>query len=297
MRILLTGAGGQVGNKLLPLLRPLGEVLATDAPGGTFAPLDLADPASIASVVRAFRPTLIVNPAAYTAVDKAETDTALATKVNATAPGLLGEEAKRLGAALVHYSTDYVFDGTGTRPWREDDPVGPLGIYGKTKLDGERALQASGCRHVIFRTSWVFSDHGANFVKTMLRFGAERETLRVVADQTGTPTSAAFLARMTLAAVEKTEGRFENLGGLYHLVCGGETTWHGFAEAIFAKARARGMKLAVKEVEAIPTSSYPTPAKRPANSRMDCRKFTTTFGETQQPWSAALDEVLAALVV
>ncbi len=304
-RILVTGASGQVGEKLLRELAGRATVIATDiaptlpfaAPDVEYRAVDLTQAAAVQDLVRSVKPAVIVNPAAYTAVDKAESEAETARKVNVDAVRILGEEARRLGIGVVHYSTDYVFAGDGTKPWREEDPTGPLGVYGQTKLDGELALSATGATHVIFRTSWVFSDHGANFVKTMLRFGAERELMKVVADQIGAPTSAGMLARMTARVLDRTVFFGAPLGpsGIYHLACAGETSWHGFAAAIFAKAKALGFPLKVAAVEPIPTEAYPTPARRPKNSRLDCAKFTKTFGIAPESWEKALDDVLKAL--
>ncbi len=301
--VLVTGAGGQVGSKLLTELKSLGRVVATDvtdphAAGVDFHALDLTNIAAISELIQKLRPDAIVNPAAYTAVDKAESEPDLARKVNADAVRTLGVEARRLKIPLIHYSTDYVFDGTGERSWSETDRTGPLGVYGQTKLEGELALAASGSTHVVFRTSWVFSENGSNFVKSMLRLGAERDVLKVVSDQIGAPTSAAMLARMTRLVLERafaTGNGFAPFSGLYHLTSTGTTSWHGFATAIFAKARALGFPLKVRAVEPIPTEAYPTPAKRPHNSRLDCTKFIETFGVRPESWEAALDEVLGGL--
>lgn len=303
--ILVTGAGGQVGSKLLTELKPFGRIVATDAqtvvvPAGTeFHALDLTDSDRLTDFVRTVRPDAIVNPAAYTAVDKAESEPDLARKVNADAVRVLGIEAKKLKIPLVHFSTDYVFDGAGEKPWVETDRTNPLGVYGQTKLEGEFALAATGCSHVVLRTSWVFSDHGANFVKTMLRLGAERESLRIVSDQIGAPTSAMMLARMSRLILDRAfatgKTGFAPFSGVYHLASTGTTSWHGFATAIFAKARMLGFPLKVQSVEPIPTEAYPTPAKRPYNSRLDCTKFIETFGVHPETWEAALDEALQGL--
>lgn len=283
--ILVTGTSGQVGHALLKTLGLPAQQR-----------VDFNDLSALARLVRELRPSIIVNPAAHTAVDKAESEEALAFKVNAEAPGVLAEEAKRLGSLLIHYSTDYVFDGSGAGPRKEDAKTGPLGVYGRSKLAGEDAIRAVGGDHVILRTSWVFSDHGNNFVKTMLRLGSEREELRIVGDQIGAPTSAAFLADMTAKIIAKV-GRSSaaDVSGLYHLACSGETSWHGFAEEIFRQARAAGMKLKVNRVESIPTEAYPTPARRPKNSRLDCSKFARTFDTELMTWQQALAPVIASL--
>jgi dTDP-4-dehydrorhamnose reductase len=305
VRILLTGANGQVGSKLMHTLAAFGQVFATDSPHAAAATghlsLDLCDLDAVTRMVREIRPQIIVNPAAHTAVDKAETEEPLAAAINTEAPRRLAQEAKASGALLVHYSTDYVFDGSGSSPRDEAAPTGPLNAYGRTKLAGEQAIAASGCQHVILRTSWVYSDHGHNFVKTMLKLAMERETLRIVADQIGAPTSAAFLARKTARVIDRRlrhdgfVSKQRAADGVYHLTCGGATSWHAFALEIFSQARSLGIPLKVKEVEAIPTSAYPTPAKRPLNSRLDCAKFFTTFGGAQVQWTEALRDVMTVL--
>jgi dTDP-4-dehydrorhamnose reductase len=282
-RILLTGAGGQVGWELRRTLGALGDVVAVDADT-----LDLCDADAVRRYVRDLAPTLIVNPAAYTAVDKAESDAARARAVNAVAPGVLAEEAALLGALLVHYSTDYVFDGGGTLPWREDDACAPLNVYGATKLEGERAIQASGCAHLIFRTSWVYGARGSNFLLTMRRLMRERDELKIVADQIGAPTWCRDLAEATaqvLARIAVPGGGFDAAApwGVYHLCNTGETSWHGFAEAI------RALGHADVKLLPIPTRDYPTPARRPLNSRLACDKLERTFGLRLRPWREALE--------
>ena len=284
MTILLLGANGQVGWELRRALAPLGPVRALER-----AEADLADPDALSRAVRETAPSLIVNAAAYTAVDRAEEDEALAQAINADAPGLLAEEAKRLGIALVHYSTDYVFDGAGDLPARESDPTAPLNAYGRTKLAGEAAIRDSGCAHLILRTSWVYSMRGANFLLTVKRLAAELEEMRIVADQTGAPTWARGIAGATAlilarcGAPAETGGLAEK-GGLYHLTASGETSWHGFAEAIVDWMRATDQPVRCKQVHPIPTSDYPTPAKRPANSLLDCAKLRETFGIVMPDW-------------
>lgn len=284
MTILLLGANGQVGWELRRALAPLGPVRALER-----AEADLADPDALSRAVRETAPSLIVNAAAYTAVDRAEEDEALAQAINADAPGLLAGEAKRLGIALVHYSTDYVFDGAGELPARESDPTAPLNAYGRTKLAGEAAIRDSGCAHLILRTSWVYSMRGANFLLTVKRLAAELEEMRIVADQTGAPTWARGIAGATAlilarcGAPAETGGLAEK-GGLYHLTASGETSWHGFAEAIVDWMRATDQPVRCKQVHPIPTSDYPTPAKRPANSLLDCAKLRETFGIVMPDW-------------
>ena len=284
MTILLLGANGQVGWELRRALAPLGPVRALER-----AEADLADPDALSRAVRETAPSLIVNAAAYTAVDRAEEDEALARTINADAPGLLAEEAKRLGIALVHYSTDYVFDGVGELPAMESDLTDPLNAYGRTKLAGEAAIRDSGCAHLILRTSWVYSMRGANFLLTVRRLAGELEEMRIVADQTGAPTWARGIAGATAlilarcGAPAKT-GILAEKGGLYHLTASGETTWHGFAEAIVEWLRATGQPVRCKKVHPISTSDYPTPAKRPANSLLDCTKLRETFAITIPDW-------------
>jgi dTDP-4-dehydrorhamnose reductase len=239
--------------------------------------------------VRDLAPTVIVNAAAYTAVDKAETETGMAEAINATAPGILAEEAKRLGARLIHYSTDYVFDGTKASPYLEDDATAPLSAYGHSKRQGELAIAASGARHLILRTSWVYGLHGANFMKTMLRLGRERDELRVVGDQVGAPTWTRHLADAT-ALILAGHGTAE---GLYHLAASGETSWYGYAEAIFAEAQAIGLLEKSPKVNRITTAEYPLPASRPANSRLDCTRFTADFGLALPDWRTGLADCLA----
>ena len=296
MKFLLLGRNGQVGFELRRALAPLGEVAAFDFPA-----CDLTVPDSIRGIINAVAPQVIINAAAYTAVDTAEASPQLARAINAAAPGIIGAEAKKLGARVIHYSTDYVYDGTKTTPYMENDETNPLGVYGLTKRDGDVALAESGAEHFIFRTSWVFGAHGANFVKTVLRLGAERDKLNVVADQFGAPTSAALLADATAHAVAQLRWRnpADIASGVYHLAATGETSWHGFAQAILRGGVSRRLTLKLKSemVRAISTSEYPLPAKRPANSRLDTSRFRETFGLTLPHWQAGLDHVLDQLVV
>jgi dTDP-4-dehydrorhamnose reductase len=288
MRILLTGAGGQVGCELVRTLSPMGEVHGYD-----HAALDLADPDALVRACRTVRPALIVNAAAYTAVDKAESDPGLALAINANAPGILAEEAKRLRAVLVHYSTDYVFDGTGRTPYIETDPTGPLNEYGRSKLAGERAIAASGCKHLVLRTSWVYGPRGRNFLLTMLALAATREELRIVADQRGAPTTSIFLADATARAIRSIP-RAGVASGIYHLTAAGETTWAEFAAAIFARAR-RWPGFRAPRVIPIATSEYPTPARRPAYSVLSHRRFLETFGFAPESWETQLDGCFSRL--
>jgi dTDP-4-dehydrorhamnose reductase len=295
MKILLTGKNGQVGFELQRALAPLGDVVAVDQ-----AECDLSNAAAIRELVGAVMPDVIVNPAAYTAVDKAETEQVLAERINGVAPGVFGEEAARIGALVVHYSTDYVFDGAKEGSYTEDDAPNPQSVYGRTKLAGEQALQASGAAYLIFRTSWVFGAHGGNFAKTMLRLAAERDSLKVVADQLGAPTSAVLLADVTAQVL----GQYARRGngsfpcGLYHLVAGGVTNWHAYAQAVVAAAQAAGKPLALKpeDISPITTAEYPLPAPRPANSRLDTSLLQQTFGLRLPDWQLGLNHVLQQIL-
>jgi len=298
MKILLFGKGGQVGWELQRSLAPLGELIALDVDSrqqcGDFTRLD-----DMAQTVRAIAPDVIVNAAAYTAVDKAESEPELVRTINALAPGMLAREARTLGSWLIHYSTDYVFDGSGSKPWVETDPIGPLSVYGSTKLEGEEAIRASGCRHLIFRTSWVYAARGGNFARTMLRLAQERECLTVIDDQIGAPTGADLLADVTAHAI-RTALQQPELSGLYHLVAGGETSWHGYACFVLDLARQAGveLKVAAENVIPVPTSAFPLPARRPLNSRLDTSKLQTTFGVHLPSWQAGvarmMEEVLGS---
>jgi len=282
-RILLTGANGQVGWELRRTLSSLGEVVALDSQA-----MNLADAVVVRQKVREIAPAIIVNPAAYTAVDKAETEVELARAVNAIAPGLLAEEAGTLDALLVHYSTDYVFNGSGTTPWREDDACDPLNVYGATKLAGERAIQASGCRHLIFRTSWVYGARGSNFLLTMRRLMRERPELKIVADQIGAPTWCRDLAEATALVLSQLRNADQTAPwGVYHMTNVGETSWHGFAEAIQALDEF-DETCAPAHLLPIPGSDYPTPARRPLNSRLNNDRLEQTFGLRLPDWRSAL---------
>lgn len=295
MKILLTGKNGQVGFELQRALAPLGEVVAVD-----HQECDLADADAIRRLVAEVRPQVIINPAAYTAVDKAEAEPVLAQAINAIAPGVFGEEAARLGALVIHYSTDYVFDGSKPGAYQESDAPNPQSVYGQTKLAGEQALQASGADHLIFRTSWVFGAHGANFAKTMLRLAAERDGLKIVADQFGAPTSAALLADVTAQVLGrfKREGRAGFSFGLYHLVAGGCTTWHEYAQTVVraALAASKPLKLTADDILPITTADYPLPAPRPSNSRLDTIRLRQTFGLELPEWQRGLDHVLQQIL-
>ena len=292
MKILLFGKGGQVGWELQRSLAPLGELIAVD-----FDSIDLcgdfARPDAVAATVRQVQPDIIVNAAAHTAVDKAESEPELARLLNATAPAAIAREAASLGAWLVHYSTDYVFDGSGSHARNEDAVASPLSVYGQTKLEGERAIQASGCRHLIFRTSWVYAARGGNFAKTMLRLASERDALTVIDDQIGAPTGAELLADLSAHALRVALSTPE-VSGLYHAVAAGETSWHGYASHVIAYARAQGasLKVAADQIKPVPTTAFPTPAKRPLNSRLATTKLCTTFGLTLAPWQRGVERML-----
>lgn len=287
-RILITGASGQVGRELVRSLAGEGEIWA---PGR--AEFDLAKPETLEAAITDFRPHWVLNPAAYTAVDRAETDVEQAETINAIAPGVMARACAAIGARLVHYSTDYVFDGQGARPYTVTDPVAPQSVYGRTKLDGERAVEAAGADSLILRTAWVYGPHGKNFLLTMLRLANERPLLRVVADQIGTPTSSAQIAQATTQLLKAHADSPTWPRRLAHLTCLGQTSWHGFSSAIVAKASVLGLCPSVP-VEAISSSEYPTPAKRPAMSALDTAE-TTAMGGTLLHWEAALDQVLAEL--
>ena len=292
MNILLLGKGGQVGWELQRSLSVLGHVTALDH-DSTGHCGDFANPAGIADTVRALRPDIIVNAAAHTAVDKAESEPDLARLLNATTPGVLAEEAARLGAWLIHYSTDYVFDGSGSRPWVETDVPAPLSVYGRTKLEGEQLIQQSGCQHLILRTSWVYAARGGNFAKTMLRLAQERERLTVIDDQWGAPTGADLLADVTAHAIRHLQQRPQD-AGLYHLVAGGETNWNLYAKYVLDQAQKAqsAIKIVAKEVAPVPTSAFPTPAVRPHNSRLNTTKLQTTFGLTLPHWQQGVARML-----
>ncbi|SFA85406.1 dTDP-4-dehydrorhamnose reductase [Azotobacter beijerinckii] len=296
MRILLLGKSGQVGWELQRALAPLGEVVALDRHGEQGLCGDLANLDGLTATLRALDPDVIVNAAAYTAVDKAESEPELALRINGEAPGVLAREAARLGAWLVHYSTDYVFDGSGEQPWREDAPTGPLSVYGRSKLAGEAAIVASGARALVFRTSWVYAARGGNFAKTMLRLARERDQLRVIADQIGAPTGAELIADVTAHALRQVMGSADAspLGGVYHLAAAGETSWFDYARFVLLQAEQAGeaLKVGHGQIEAIPTSAYPTPAQRPLNSRLDTTKLQETFGLHLPNWQDGVARML-----
>ena len=296
MKILLLGKNGQVGWELQRSLAPLGELVALDHDSKEFSG-DFTDLDGLANTVRAVAPDVIVNAAAHTAVDKAESEPELARTINALAPGVLAREARQANAWLIHYSTDYVFDGNGDKPWLENDPVAPLNVYGTTKLEGERLIQQSGCRHLIFRTSWVYGARGGNFAKTMLKLARERDSLSVIDDQIGAPAGADLLADITAHAIRTVQLRPE-LSGLYHLVAGGETSWHGYASFVIDYARRNGvtLKVAPDAIKPVPTSAFPTPAKRPHNSRMDTAKLRRTFDLRLPEWQYGVTRMLSEVL-
>ena len=289
MKVLLLGRNGQLGWELQRALAPLGELIALDRSEGG----DLGDSDTLRATVRRVAPDVIVNAAAYTAVDKAESEPNAARQINATAAGVLAEETKALGALLVHYSTDYIFDGAGT-DWRfEDAPTGPLSVYGKTKLEGEQLIAAAGADALVLRTSWVYAARGGNFAKTMLRLATERDQLKVVADQIGAPTGADLLADITAHLIRATL-KDRALCGTYHAVASGETSWHQYARYVLTRARDKGVTLKVQpeQVEALASSAYPTPAPRPLNSRLDNHKLQDRFGLVLPHWQTGVDRLL-----
>ncbi|MCV4264580.1 dTDP-4-dehydrorhamnose reductase [Pseudomonas capsici] len=295
MKILLLGKNGQVGWELQRSLAVLGEVIALDRhPAQTTCGElagDLADLAGLRDTIRRVRPQVIVNAAAYTAVDKAESEREAAHRINALASQVMAEEARQLDALLIHYSTDYVFDGTGTTAWKETDAVSPVNHYGATKLEGERLIAESGCKHLIFRTSWVYAARGNNFAKTMLRLAKDRPTLNVISDQIGAPTGAELLADVTAVALQQTLAH-PQLGGIYHLAPAGEVSWHAYAQYVIDFARANGEQLAVEAVNPIGTVDYPTPAQRPLNSRLDTAKLRNAFSLHLPDWQSGVTRML-----
>lgn len=297
MKILLLGKNGQVGWELQRSLAVLGEVVACDFDSEGALKADFSQPESLAALVAQVAPEVIVNAAAHTAVDKAESEPELARALNATAPGVLAREAKRHDICLVHYSTDYVFDGGGTHARDEDEATGPLSVYGRTKLEGEELIRASGCHHAILRTSWVYAARGGNFARTMLKLAAEREELKVIADQVGAPTGADLLADVTAQLLPRLVDHVA-LSGTYHCVAAGETSWHGYATHVIEWARARGhaVKVAPDRIHAIPTSAYPTPAQRPLNSRLATTKLQRAFGLVLPPWQRGVERMLAEVL-
>lgn len=301
MKILLLGKNGQVGWELQRSLSTLGEVIACDFDSPAELKADFSDPDSLVTLIRRVRPETIVNAAAHTAVDKAESEPDLARRINALAPGVIAREAAALGASLVHYSTDYVFDGSGNQPRAEDAATGPLSVYGHTKLEGEELIRASGCQHLILRTSWVYAARGGNFARTMLRLAAEREELKVIADQVGAPTGADLLADVSATALRQLSLK-PMLSGTYHCAASGETHWHGYAQFVIEWARLHGkdhghaIKVAPDRILPTLTQDYPTPARRPLNSRLDTAKLRSTFGIALPHWQLGVQRMLAEVL-
>ncbi len=304
MKILLLGKNGQVGWELQRSLSPLGELIALDRLGahaadGTLLCGDLTQLEQLADTVRTLRPDVIVNAAAHTAVDKAEGDHDLAHMLNALAPAVLAREAAKLGAWLIHYSTDYVFDGSGNKPWLETDATGPLSVYGASKLAGERSIAEHCPRHLIFRTSWVYAARGGNFAKTMLRLAQERERLTVINDQFGAPTGAELIADVTAHAIRQVlqSPSGEQLAGIYHLVASGETTWYEYAKYVLTQAQQALPAIKIKATAVLPvlTSAFPTAATRPLNSRLDTTKLQSTFGLSLPSWQLGVNRMLAEI--
>ncbi len=297
MKILLLGKNGQLGWELQRSLAPLGELVALDRQGASGLCGDLGEPDGLAATVRALRPDVIVNAAAYTAVDRAESEPDLARRINAHAPAVLAREAAARGALLLHYSTDYVFHGHGQRPWAEDDPTGPLNVYGQTKLEGEQAIVQAGCRHLILRTSWVYAARGGNFARTMLRLARQQPRLTVIDDQWGAPTGAELIADVSAHAIVQLRARPDK-AGIYHLAAAGETNWFSYAKHVIAQAQSAqaAIEYAVKDILPIPSSAYPVAATRPHNSRLDTRKLRTAFDLHLPPWQAGVDRMLAEIL-
>jgi dTDP-4-dehydrorhamnose reductase len=297
MKLLLLGKNGQVGWELQRSLAPLGEIVALDIDSPGLLRADFSQPEQLAATVRAVAPDVIVNAAAHTAVDKAESEPDLARQINAAGPAVLAREAAARGIWLVHYSTDYVFNGSGQEPWREDDATGPLNVYGQTKLEGEQAIRASGCKHLILRTSWVYAARGNNFAKTMLKLAQERERLTVIDDQVGAPTGAELLADLTAHLVRAAAVQ-SAASGTYHVAAAGETNWHGYAKHVIEFGRAAGLKIKVSasDIQPVPTSAYPTPARRPANSRLDTRRLRETFQFNLPDWRSGVDRMLSEVL-
>ena len=299
MKILLIGKNGQVGQALQRTLAPLGELVALGRTQGSDGLCgDLGQPECLAATIRQLSPDVIVNAAAYTAVDKAESEPEPARLINAHAPEVLAREAEALGAWLIHYSTDYVFNGSGTEPWQETDPTAPLNVYGQTKLEGELRVQAACARHLIFRTSWVYAAHGRNFAKTMLKLAQERERLTVINDQWGAPTGAELIASVTAAAMQKVFAKEDALAGIYHLVAAGETNWHAYASHVIAQAKLLrpDMPWAVQEIAPVPSSAFVTAAQRPHNSRLNTHKLQAAFGISLPDWQQGVDSMLAEIL-
>ena len=289
--ILLLGKNGQVGWELQRALNPLGKVIALDRAGQKGLCGDISDLDGLRHTIEQIKPDILINAAGYTAVDQAQSEPEMAAQLNHHAPALMAELMKAQAGCLVHYSTDYVFDGSGSQPWKETDSTGPLNVYGATKLAGEQAIQASGCQHLIFRTSWVYASRGNNFAKTMLRLAQERETLNVINDQIGAPTGAELIADVTAHALRQWQQQ-PDVAGLYHLAASGETSWYDYACHVFDWAKSAGLPLALQSVNPIPSEDYPVPAIRPKNSRLDCQKLETTFDLQLPDWKQGVERML-----
>lgn len=295
MNILLFGKNGQVGWELQRALAPLGNLIVVDRQSTDYCG-DFENPEGVAETVRKIKPAVIVNATAYTAVDKAESEQDKARLVNATSLKAMAETAEEIGAWLIHYSTDYVFDGSGNQPWREDDATAPLNTYGQTKLEGEQAIVSNMTKYLIFRTSWVYAAKGNNFAKTMLKLAKDRESLSVINDQSGAPTGAELIADSTAHAI-RVALKNQAVAGIYHLVASGETTWHAYATKVIEFARAQGVELQVQTINAVPTSAFPTPAKRPANSRLNTEKFQQAFGLNLPNWMVGVERMLLETLI
>lgn len=295
MDILLFGRNGQVGWELQRALAPLGNLIVVDRHSTDYCG-DFENPQGLAETVRRIKPVVIVNATAYTAVDKAESEQDKARLVNATSIEALAIAANETGAWLIHYSTDYVFDGSGDRPWREDDATAPLNTYGQTKLEGEQAIVNNMTKYLIFRTSWVYATKGNNFAKTMLKLAKDRESLSVINDQFGAPTGAELIADCTAHAI-RVALNDSSVAGLYHLIAAGETTWHAYATKVIEFAKAQGVELHVQTINAVPTSAFPTPAKRPANSRLNTQKFQQAFGLNLPDWTVGVERMLLETLI
>jgi len=295
MDILLFGKNGQVGWELQRALAPLGNLIVVDRQSTDYCG-DFENPQGLAETVRRIKPAVIVNATAYTAVDKAESEQDKARLVNATSIKALAEAAEEIGAWLVHYSTDYVFDGSGDQPWREDDATAPLNTYGQTKLEGEQAIVRTMTKYLIFRTSWVYAAKGNNFAKTMLKLAKDRESLSVINDQFGAPTGAELIADCTAHAIRVALHK-QSVAGIYHLIAAGETTWHAYASKVIEFAKTQGVELQVQAIHAVPTSAFPTPAKRPANSRLNTEKFQQAFGLNLPDWTVGVERMLLETLI
>ncbi|PZL97220.1 dTDP-4-dehydrorhamnose reductase [Pantoea graminicola] len=295
MDILLFGKNGQVGWELQRALAPLGTLTVVDRHSKEYCG-DFENPEGIAETVHRLKPAVIVNATAYTAVDKAESEQDKARLVNATSIKALAEAAEEIGAWLIHYSTDYVFDGSGAEPWSEEDPTAPLNIYGQTKLEGEQAIVRTMTKYLIFRTSWVYAAKGNNFAKTMLKLAKDRETLSVINDQFGAPTGAELIADSTAHAI-RVALNDNGVAGIYHLIAAGETTWHAYASKVIEFAKQQGTELSVQAINPVPTSAFPTPARRPGNSRLNTAKFQRTFGLTLPDWTSGVERMLLETLI